>query len=103
MVLGDLNVHQKSWLRFSSKDTPEGKLLRDICAAEGLRQIVREPTRDTYLLDLVITDIDGASFVVGGKVRDHKLVIGCLNFSVVENNDYTQSVEICPSRLGKAM
>ena len=56
--------------------------MRDICNAEGLKQIVREPTRDKYLLDLVITDVPGATTSVGGKVRDHNFVISNLNFTV---------------------
>ena len=61
LVVGDLNVHQRKWLRFSSNDTPEGSLLYNITVEEGLQQVVKEPTRNEYLLDLVLTDIPGTT------------------------------------------
>ena len=47
--------------------------MHEVCTAAGLRQIVREPTRGDNLLDLVITDIHGASARVRGKVQDHNI------------------------------
>ena len=59
VVVGDFNVHQRQWLVHSAKNTPEGKALEDTCRDEGLKQLVREPTREEYLLDLVLSDLDG--------------------------------------------
>ena len=52
MLLGDMNIHHASWLRFSSGCSAEGKALRTICDDAGRRpslQKVREPTRNQYL------------------------------------------------------
>ena len=60
------------WLRFSSRNSAEGELLRDICDSVGLRQLVREPTRGEYLLDVALTDVDEVRCKVVGKIADHK-------------------------------
>ena len=46
--------------------TTEGKILHAICLKQGLRQIVRGPTRPVSgnLLDLVLTDLDDVKSVV---------------------------------------
>ena len=49
----------------------EGELLRDFCDRVGLRQLVREPTRDGNLLDLALTDLDEVRCKVVAKVADH--------------------------------
>ena len=74
LVVGDFNVHQRQWLVHSAKNTPEGKALEDTCRDEGLKQLVREPTREEYLLDLVLTDLDGVKCKVLPGVADHQLV-----------------------------
>ena len=52
IIIGDMNVHCASWLKYSSQgNTPEGVHLRDTCHALGLKQMVREPTREQNLLD----------------------------------------------------
>ena len=85
-------MHQKSWLKFSDGDTPEGRLLQDICATDGLRQIVKEPTRNDNLLDLVVTDVPSATATVGGKIQDHKYVLLKLNLSVQESVQVNRTV-----------
>ena len=72
IVVGDLNVHHIRWLRFSSRNSAEGELLRDICDSVGLRQLVREPTRGDNLLDLALTDVDEVRCKVVSKIADHK-------------------------------
>ena len=52
IVVGDLNVHHESWLKFSSGDTIRGRHLKDICDNFGLRQLISQPTRGEYLPDL---------------------------------------------------
>ena len=49
----------------------EGEVLRDFCDRVGLRQLVREPTRDGNLLDLALTDLDEVRCKVVAKVADH--------------------------------
>ena len=80
LVVGDLNVHNCSWLRHSARNTLEGRTLEETCRELGLRQRVREPTRrdnDTghnYLLDLVLTNLEEVGCTVEPGVSDHKLV-----------------------------
>ena len=49
----------------------------------GLWQAVREPTRKEYLLDLVLTDIQGTSTTVLGCISDHKAVSAKLPIAAV--------------------
>ena len=46
--------------------------MRNFCDRVGLRQLVREPTRDVNLLDLALTDLDDVRCKVLGKLADHK-------------------------------
>eukprot|EP00969_Alexandrium_andersonii_P040758 1786401-Alexandrium_andersonii.AAC.1 len=52
LIIGDLNVHNAQWLRFSSHTAPEGRLLQEWCMERGFRERVRAPTRGPHLLDL---------------------------------------------------
>ena len=56
-TLGDLNVHSVRWLTHSARESVEGRLLRNHSDQLGLRQLVTEPTRGKYLVDLVLTDV----------------------------------------------
>ena len=91
-IIGDLNVHNRRWLRYSSGNSPEGKLLYEITADEGLRQIVKEPTRNDYLLDLVITDIPNTVAKVGGQIRDHRYVMTELRCTIPETKSIKRKV-----------
>ena len=55
MCVGDFNVHNVEWLRFSNSTTPEGRELEDVCSSNGLHQHVKQPTLGDYLLDLVLS------------------------------------------------
>ena len=57
IVMGDLNVHNVDWLRFSNRNTVEGREMELVCCENGLRQLVANPTRGPYLLDLVLSDM----------------------------------------------
>ena len=89
-ICGDLNVHQRSWLKFSSDgDTPSGRALQETCIDLGLVQCVREPTRlntasgADNLLDLVLTDCPSLITVkVKPKIADHRVVCLKLRISV---------------------
>ena len=39
-----------------------------------MKQLVQEPTREQYLLDLCLTDIAGTKAEVGSKIADHKFL-----------------------------
>ena len=72
LLIGDLNIHHKRWLRFSNDNTHIGSEMKALCDFHGLSQIVREPTREQYLLDLAICDLVGATATVLPKIADHK-------------------------------
>ena len=71
IICGDLNVHQRRWLRFSSGNTSEGERLRHVTEELGLWQLVQQPTRNEYLLDLVLTNLDVVKVRLGPKLSDH--------------------------------
>ena len=68
MILGDLNVHEESWLRYSSGTSIEGREFHEWCSENGIEQHVRKPTRGDYLLDLVLSDL--------GPLVKTKVVVG---------------------------
>ena len=57
IICGDLNVHHQRWLIHSSKNSAEGEILQQISTDYNLCQLVRQPTRGNYLLDLILTDL----------------------------------------------
>ena len=71
VVVGDMNIHQIEWLTFSANNSSEGKKLQDVACCHGLEQIVKAPTRDRYLLDLVLTDCDFITADVVPGFSDH--------------------------------
>ena len=81
--MGDLNIHHKKWLKYSNADTLVGADLKKICDFFGLWQAVREPTRNEYLLDLLITNIHGSSVKVTPKIADHKGILCKLPFKEI--------------------
>ena len=82
ILVGDLNLHCLRWLKHSSHNSKEGESMRNVCLKSGLRQIVRGPTREQHLLDLVITDIESVSVVVASKIADHAVLLASLNLSI---------------------
>ena len=92
IILGDLNVHNVSWLRHSSRSSAEGTALRNVCDEAGLEQKVQKPTRDDNLLDLVLTDIPGTKAKTLPAIADHKLVIAEVDFKVPEQAVVTRTV-----------
>ena len=75
ILMGDLNVHHAKWLRFSNGNSIVGADLKAFSENYGLHQLVKEPTRNEYLLDLLLTDIAGAKVKVGSYVADHKYLL----------------------------
>ena len=71
-ILGDMNVHNQRWLHYSSETSAEGRFLEAKCREHGLDQIIREPTRNDNLLNLILTDITGAKPRVLPGIADHK-------------------------------
>jgi len=80
LVTGDLNIHHSKWLVHSSGNTPQGEMLREIANDFGLVQLVREPTREQYLLDLCMSDIHGCKIRVLPRIADHKALLITLQY-----------------------
>jgi hypothetical protein len=82
IIVGDMNIHHKKWLWRSSRNSAEGDELLRFCTDAGLQQLVREPTRDQYLLDLVLSDVVAMKCKVLPKIADHCLVHSHFNITV---------------------
>ena len=92
VVCGDMNVHHRAWLRNSSGNTREGEALQKVCPENALQQIVREPTRGEYLLDLVLTDVGGARASTLASIADHRMVQVLLKFHVPKSESVKRDV-----------
>ena len=75
IVVGDLNIHHASWLRFSSGDTVRGRHLKDICDNFGLKQLISQPTRGEYLLDLCLSNSRSTQVEIKSKIADHACLL----------------------------
>ena len=85
LAVGDFNVHNKAWLRFSNADAPEGLELESVCCSYGLRQHVKEPTRGPYLLDLVLSDFESGvtcKVTPGIHDNDHRGVLASVRIDI---------------------
>ncbi len=83
IIMGDMNVHEESWLRHSDGSSEEGRELHTFSVVTGLEERVSAPTRGENLLDLVLSDLAGdlkCSVVPG--VSDHNAVLGAITFGV---------------------
>ena len=83
-MVGDLNVHHTRWFRHSASVSLEGTALLRFCKDQGFKQLVTQPTREEYLLDLVIADFEASSVDVLAKIADHHIVLAKFDFGVPE-------------------
>ena len=83
ILMGDMNVHEVDWLRYSDGSTEEGRELHTFSVVTGLEEKVGTPTRGENLLDLVLSDLTGdlKCTVISG-VSDHEAVLGSVAFKV---------------------
>ena len=93
-IFGDMNVHQGKWLHFSRRArTLEGDRLQEIASEYDLRQMVRNPTRNEYLLDLLLTDIpDYFSTNVKPPIADHSIVEATMSIPIPRSEKKTRYV-----------
>ncbi len=85
IIVGDMNVHNEQWLTFSNGSSPEGRELEQVCAAHGLKERVKKPTRGEHLLDLVLTDLAGhvrCKVVPGILDKDHSATIASVDIRI---------------------
>ena len=81
-----MNVHHKTWLKYSSGTTPEGRALFDVCCRYGLQQCVQSPTRGPYLLDLVLTNVEALlKTKVLPKGAEHNIILSTSRATVTGN------------------
>ena len=66
--------------------------MKTFCDFHGLLQIVRQPTRNDYLLDLAITDIGGAKADILSYIADHKGVLVKLSLTAVSETEIKREV-----------
>ena len=76
VLVGDFNVHEVTWLRFSSGTSPEGRRLRDFCCDYAFKEFTKCPSHaHGNLLDLTLSDLEQglSTRVVGGVAgnNDH--------------------------------
>ena len=71
IVVGDINIWHKKWLKHSPADTLEGERLHSICKVHGLKQLVSEPTRGLNLLDFGNELVERSGEGIGGT-RDRR-------------------------------
>ena len=93
IIVGDLNIHHKSWLFHSNANTRASESLMGICQDFSLSQLVRHPTRGDYLLDLVLSDMkDLVKVFVLPDLSDHKVVCVDLDVIVVKQSAISRQV-----------
>ena len=72
-------MHNATWIR-STKTTPAGEALEDVCAVHLLAQHVADSTRGNNTLDLVISDFEGpVATAIHPPIgrSDHAVVTDC--------------------------
>ena len=84
IVVGDLNVRNVDWLIFPARNSREGKALHNVACYHGLETIMRQPKRDTYLLDLILSDCDFIKAVAIVRFRDHLSTKAAIEFAMPE-------------------
>ena len=75
LIIGACNIHRAKWLRYSNGNSAEGKLMKRICDDHGLKQLVTKPTRQDYLLDLVMSDLEKCKVEVVDSIADHCAIV----------------------------
>ncbi|MDP7305927.1 MAG: hypothetical protein QGG09_22635, partial [Pirellulaceae bacterium] len=77
LLVGDFNIHQRRWLRYSSSNTALGERIQTFAAKHSLTQFVKDPTHvDGNLLDLVLSSLPFATkSTVTPRIADHNGVL----------------------------
>ena len=82
ILAGDVKIHHRKWLRYSKEHFAIGDLFWNISREEGSKQLVSDPTRGEYLLDIVhfdVGDMRGVSMFL--SLADHRVV--CMDINIV--------------------
>ncbi len=94
IIVGDLNVHHKYWLKHSASNSVEGSVLYHFCCDNGFRQLVKKATHeDGHTLDLVMTDLVEVHKVdVLPRIADHNVIRSFANLAVPQSGVRTRRV-----------
>ena len=83
IIMGDINVHEISWLKYSDGSTLEGRELLAFANLAGLSERVGKPTRGPNLLDLVLSDLGTElTCAVHPGISDHEAPVGTVGFNI---------------------
>ena len=91
ILTGDFNIHHARWLRHSNGNSIQGADLKIVSENFGLQQLVREPTRNEYLLDLFLTDVAGAKVCVGPCIADHNFLLASVPMPEITDLHFVRS------------
>ena len=94
LLIGDFNVHQRRWLRYSLSNTVLGKRLQSFCSKHGVTQSVKEPTHvEGNLLDLVLTSLPcSLSCSTTPRIADHNGVLTEINVPICIESEVSREV-----------
>ena len=78
---------------FSAGNSKEGTELKLFCEEYGFEQYVKAPTRDNYLLDLVLTDVGvNISCYTQCGVSDYLIVISYFDIAIARMSPIQRTV-----------
>ena len=84
LIVGDFNLPHVDWIHLTAPAAGKQDKFMRIFTKRGYRQVVKEPTRENVLLDLVFTDdhslISETSVLPPFSTSDHSIVSLRLNF-----------------------
>ena len=91
-VRGELNEHSRRWLKHSARENINGRALFEVASKLGLRQKVKEPTREQYILGLAFTDVRDCTTNTVAAVADHRGVLTTVKFKMPETASHQREV-----------
>ena len=94
LLLGDFNIHQRRWLRYSSGNTPLGDKMQTLAGKYDLKELVKTPTHISgHLLDLVLSSLPFATKCsTTPRIADHSGVMTEIDVPVVTETSRSRTV-----------
>ena len=93
IVVGDLNLWHKKWLRLSPYNTPLGEMMQQFCLKYSLEEITGAPARGPNLLDLFLTSSPHhIHALLLPPIADHCATLGTFRFLLPQRHTITQQV-----------
>ena len=83
IFVSDFNGHNKKWLK-SEKNNKLGLKLQEFCEMAGLKDVVKQPTREEAFLDLILTPGEGKVHILPKLgSSDHRTIYAELDLGLV--------------------